>query len=299
MPSTAVEGKAPPSGSAVSWRGGTASLMTRVSPGAGRWSTGLVSAVTVPPPDAPAATIEIVGQLPQSGITAEVVSATEPPLVGGGDAEDLEDFGLRYVILRMDAATAGYWASLPTLVGIAGALLIPRLAVPERRFAIFLALILAAVLLFVGSGFTRFAGLGLAMIGAGLLVLVGALVLKFAIAFIGSDGTAIAEPSRAHTSKPIACKRSAWAPTPARPSSTRPWQSSSAVARNVPITSASPRGSKRSMASIISASMYSAINFCKGAVSVTESPKAASNQLRFTAISSVVVVVYTCFSSSS
>jgi len=46
----------------------------------------------------------------------------------------------------MDAATAGYWASLPTVVGIAGALLIPRLAVPERRFTIFLGLILAALI---------------------------------------------------------------------------------------------------------------------------------------------------------
>jgi cyanate permease len=44
----------------------------------------------------------------------------------------------------MDAAAAGYWASLPTLVGIAGALLIPRLAVPVRRFPIFLGLIIAA-----------------------------------------------------------------------------------------------------------------------------------------------------------
>jgi hypothetical protein len=52
---------------------------------------------------------------------------------------------------------------------------------------------LAGLVLFLGSGFTRFAALGFAMVGAGALVLLGALVLKFAIAFIGSDGSAVAE----------------------------------------------------------------------------------------------------------
>ena len=36
----------------------------------------------------------------------------------------------------MDAARAGYWAAVPTLVGIIGALSIPRLATPPRRFRI-------------------------------------------------------------------------------------------------------------------------------------------------------------------
>ena len=44
----------------------------------------------------------------------------------------------------MSAADAGYWASLPTVVGIAGALVIPRLALPERRIAILLGLFLCA-----------------------------------------------------------------------------------------------------------------------------------------------------------
>ncbi len=44
----------------------------------------------------------------------------------------------------MSAAAAGYWASIPTAVGIAGALLIPRLAVPSRRLPILLALIICA-----------------------------------------------------------------------------------------------------------------------------------------------------------
>ena len=40
----------------------------------------------------------------------------------------------------MDAATAGYWASVPTAVGVIGALLIPRLAVPSRRLKILFSL---------------------------------------------------------------------------------------------------------------------------------------------------------------
>ena len=44
----------------------------------------------------------------------------------------------------IDAVTAGFWASLPTAIGIAGSLVIPRLAVPERRFIILTLLIIAA-----------------------------------------------------------------------------------------------------------------------------------------------------------
>ena len=43
----------------------------------------------------------------------------------------------------MEAERAGYWASLPTLIGILGALIIPRLAVPQRRIWI-LALLFAS-----------------------------------------------------------------------------------------------------------------------------------------------------------
>jgi cyanate permease len=41
---------------------------------------------------------------------------------------------------------ASYWAALPTVIGIAGSLLIPRLATPERRFTILLGLCVAALL---------------------------------------------------------------------------------------------------------------------------------------------------------
>jgi hypothetical protein len=56
-----------------------------------------------------------------------------------------------------------------------------------------LALLLAGVVLFLGQGFSRFSGLGLAMVGAAISVFLGALLLKFAIAFVGSDGSAVAE----------------------------------------------------------------------------------------------------------
>ena len=44
----------------------------------------------------------------------------------------------------MSAAQAGIWAALPTAVGVAGALIIPRLATPERRLAILAGLFAAA-----------------------------------------------------------------------------------------------------------------------------------------------------------
>jgi len=44
----------------------------------------------------------------------------------------------------MSAAEAGIWAALPTAVGVAGALIIPRLATPERRVAILAGLFAAA-----------------------------------------------------------------------------------------------------------------------------------------------------------
>jgi cyanate permease len=56
----------------------------------------------------------------------------------------------------MTADAAGYWASIPTAVGIFGSLLIPRLAVPARRFWLLAALILCAggatLLLHTGAG---------------------------------------------------------------------------------------------------------------------------------------------------
>ena len=56
----------------------------------------------------------------------------------------------------MDATSAGYWSSVPTAMGIIGALLIPRLAIPSRRlfilFALFVGAAAASLLLQSGAG---------------------------------------------------------------------------------------------------------------------------------------------------
>ncbi|MBM3571267.1 MAG: MFS transporter [Alphaproteobacteria bacterium] len=63
----------------------------------------------------------------------------------------------------MSAIAAGYWAAVPTLVGIAASLIIPRAAIPERRFAILAALFaaacLATMLLHADAGPVLLAGL--------------------------------------------------------------------------------------------------------------------------------------------
>ena len=44
----------------------------------------------------------------------------------------------------MTLLQAGYWAAIPTLIGLMGSLLIPRLATPGRRFQILIILSLVA-----------------------------------------------------------------------------------------------------------------------------------------------------------
>ena len=46
----------------------------------------------------------------------------------------------------MTMAQAGLWAAVPTIVGLAGSLLIPRLATPDRRFRILAMLCIASAL---------------------------------------------------------------------------------------------------------------------------------------------------------
>ena len=53
----------------------------------------------------------------------------------------------------LSGVNAGYWAALPTVIGIIGSLIIPRLATPERRFKILIGLSIAA---FIASILLRF-----------------------------------------------------------------------------------------------------------------------------------------------
>ena len=66
----------------------------------------------------------------------------------------------------MDASAAGLWSGVPTAIGIAGALLIPRYATPPRRFAILFALSLST-----GAG-------ALMLLAAGVPALVAAVILQ-------------------------------------------------------------------------------------------------------------------------
>lgn len=81
----------------------------------------------------------------------------------------------------MTAATAGYWATVPTAVGILGSLLIPRLATPERRFLLLaglgLSAMLASLLLDTGAGPGLLAGLVLQGIARSSLMTVAILTL--------------------------------------------------------------------------------------------------------------------------
>lgn len=81
----------------------------------------------------------------------------------------------------MDAATAGYWASLPILIGIGAALVFPRLAVPTRRLAIlaglFLAQIAAPLLILAGDGGVLACGLILQGLARGALSTIVLLVM--------------------------------------------------------------------------------------------------------------------------
>lgn len=81
----------------------------------------------------------------------------------------------------MSAAEAGYWATVPMVVGIAGSLLIPRLATPRRRFLILgllaLAAAVASLLLHAEAGPLLLAGLTLQGIARSSMMTLAILVL--------------------------------------------------------------------------------------------------------------------------
>lgn len=79
------------------------------------------------------------------------------------------------------AASAGYWAVIPTIVGLAGSLLIPRLAIPSRRHVVLAALcaasMLATLLLMLDSGPLMVVGLALQGIARSSMMTVAMLTL--------------------------------------------------------------------------------------------------------------------------
>ncbi len=81
----------------------------------------------------------------------------------------------------MSPATAGFWAAIPTVVGVLGAIAIPRLAVPERRVAILGALFVSAVcatlLLQLAPGVGLAAGLVLQGVARSSMMAVAMLLL--------------------------------------------------------------------------------------------------------------------------
>lgn len=81
----------------------------------------------------------------------------------------------------MSATQAGYWATVPTLVGIAGSLLIPRLATPRRRLFVLGALavfaVLASLMLHADAGPVLLGGLILQGIARSSLMTVAVLAL--------------------------------------------------------------------------------------------------------------------------
>jgi len=79
------------------------------------------------------------------------------------------------------AVQAGYWAAIPSSVGIIGALVIPRLAVPERRLTVMAALFVfsmaASLLLQVSAGPLLVVGLILQGMARGAMMTVAILLL--------------------------------------------------------------------------------------------------------------------------
>ncbi len=79
------------------------------------------------------------------------------------------------------AVQAGYWAAIPSTVGIVGALVVPRLAVPERRLMVMAVLFVfslaASLLLQVSAGPLMVAGLILQGLARGAMMTVAILLL--------------------------------------------------------------------------------------------------------------------------
>lgn len=94
----------------------------------------------------------------------------------------------------LDAATAGVWASIPTLLGVVSALVIPRFATPARGIDILSVLYGCLVVATVLLAFTQGGGLLLGLVLLGIARIIGAIMLMILmdVPRVGSDnmGTA-------------------------------------------------------------------------------------------------------------
>lgn len=81
----------------------------------------------------------------------------------------------------MTPAAAGYWASIPTVIGVVGSLIIPRLATPKRRIMVmtllFISALLASLLLHADPGPWLASGLFLQGIARSSMMTVAILLL--------------------------------------------------------------------------------------------------------------------------
>lgn len=80
----------------------------------------------------------------------------------------------------MEPVQAGHWASIPTAVGVLGALIVPRFAVAQRRVAVMIALFTCAgiaTLLIPTAGWTLALGLILQGVARGAMMAVALMVL--------------------------------------------------------------------------------------------------------------------------
>jgi len=89
----------------------------------------------------------------------------------------------------LDPATAGLWASIPTLVGVVSALVIPQYATPARGIGILTALYGFMVVATLLLAFTRGSGLLLGLILLGIARIMGAIMLMILMDApkVGSD----------------------------------------------------------------------------------------------------------------
>lgn len=77
----------------------------------------------------------------------------------------------------MDAVSAGYWASVPTMVGIISSLTIPRFATADRRVAILASLYSVLIVATLLLAFTSGAGIQLGLVLLGIARIMGPIAL--------------------------------------------------------------------------------------------------------------------------